>query len=90
MLQDIGLGRFQNHFINVQPEPKDRILLYQGDSVLTSRSEPGISLPCFGALSQSLRGCGFRYAFSIDEDRYFFGDAGNVAAAELPEGYASP
>ena len=86
MLQDIGTGRFDNHFVFRQAEADDLVLIYREDAVLVTGRDGGLRLPQFRELPETLRGLSLRYAFSIDGDRYFFGDVyheGPVSA--LPE-----
>ena len=88
MLQDIGLGRYRNHFELLSPEAADVVLLYKEDSVLVLDGDGAVQLPRFGQLPDVLRRLRLRYAFSIDQFRYFYGDVleGGSAGA-LPEGF---
>ena len=86
MLQDIGAGRYRNHYELLSPGADDFILVYQEDSVLVPDGGDEIRLPRFGQLPEALRGICLRYAFSIGGDRYFFGDVFNEGpVCELPE-----
>ena len=86
MLQAIGVGQFDNHFVFRQAEADDAVLIYREDAVLVTGRDGGLRLPRFRELPEAFRGLYLRYAFSIDGDRYFFGDVfdeGPVSA--LPE-----
>ncbi len=87
MLQDIGIGRFNNHFTLRAPGPEDVALVYRGDAVWASVRDGALRLPAVGSLPAPLAGLTFSYAFSIDGLRYFYADAAE-AGAELPaEGF---
>ena len=73
MLQDIGPGRYRNQFLQPEPATDDFILLYRGDSVLTCRDADKIRIPRRGQLPEALGALCCRYAFSVDEDRFFYG-----------------
>lgn len=70
MIQDIAPFKFDNAFRMLSPRPEDYALLYGEQGVLASLA-PCLRLPQIGALPP----LPLRYAFSIDERRYFLGDA---------------
>ena len=86
MLQDIGIGRFDNRFVLRQAEANDTVLIYRDDAVLVLSRDARLRLPRLRELPASLKVLDLRYAFSIEEVRYFYGDSSNEGpAAELPK-----
>lgn len=77
MLQDIGPGRYNNHFSLREVSPEDYALVYAEDAAYAWNEEDTLRIPRFSQLPDALQRLEFRYGFSIDEKRYFFADAGS-------------
>lgn len=88
MLQDIGAGRFNNHFAIYTPAPEDNALVYRGDSILADASDGLLHLPTIGEVILRIPELYFRYAFSIDSQRYFFADADNERPERALDGFS--
>ena len=69
MIQDIFPHVFHNEFQKLTPRPEDLLLAYRDHAVLSALTE--LRLPSFGDFS----GVKARYAFSIDDVRYFLAEA---------------
>lgn len=85
MLQDIGAGRFNNHFLPLTPSPEDFALVYRDDSVLADVSDGLIRLPRIGDVSAFAPQLFYRYAFTLDQNRYFFADANCSDKSSFPD-----
>lgn len=88
MLQEIGEGRFNNQFVNLNAQPGDIAIVYRGtckrdDSILASYDGEKVVYPtvddvmCLGYDAEA-----FIYLFSIDDRNYFMLRA---YSNELPE-----
>ena len=75
MLQDIGPGRFVNHFSFQTAADEDYALVYQNDSVLASVIDGMLRIPKVREVRELIPTLSYRYCFTIDQDRYFFADA---------------
>ena len=75
MLQDIGPGRFVNHFSFQTAADEDYALVYQNDSVLASVIDGMLRIPKVREVRALIPTLSYRYCFTIDQDRYFFADA---------------
>lgn len=81
MLQDIGKGRFDNHYSEKLPQPGDSLLIFDARSLLCDVDADGcVSLPHFGDAgapqkrlvpSEQSLGGEYLYLFRIGQDDYF-------------------
>lgn len=84
MLQDIGPGRFNNHFFLQTATDDDFALVYRNDTVLASVIDGTLQIPKVREVRSLLPTLNYRYCFTIDQNRYFFADADNEGPEKTP------
>ena len=87
MLQDIGQGRFDNQFHLYTVQDPDMVLLYSERGVLGKEDEGLLQLPSCAQLGDALGGITLRYAFSLDQTRYFYGFSNEENLFPAPDGF---
>lgn len=89
MFQELEHAVYHNPFQNRTPADSDTVLLYEADAVFAKADDGFLNLPSFGSLSPELKELPLHYAFSLDEQSFFFGDAaGKIPPERMVESRA--
>lgn len=83
MIQDIAPSALDNHFKPCRPAPDSPVLCFSDDGVLAATDAGTLRFPTFAEL-----GGRTVYAFSVDADAYFLGEADACAGYERLPLYA--
>ncbi|MDL2295303.1 NAD(+) diphosphatase [Lachnospiraceae bacterium OttesenSCG-928-E19] len=79
MIHDIKPHKYDNQYRAIKPDANSVVLCYRERTVLVEKKEERIELPRISDISESKREQSDRYTylFTIDDDRYYLGNAKN-------------